>query len=690
MDDTQLKAIVSAEIRDATAFIDSDIGPQRALAVHRYHGRPYGDEEDGRSQVVSRDVHDTINAILPSLMRVFFGPENVVEFAPEGREDVALAEQATDYVNYIVTTDNDGFEVFLAAIKNALREKVGFVKWWWDESVTVKTTSYTGLDEQSLTLLLEELAQSVEAEIIDTEDGPEGLSVTLKLKKRQDRVRICAVPPEELLIGRRMRTLDDEGIVAHRTELTISQLVSMGYDIDQLLEASSNGYEVESEERTARNPFDETDGENADRTQRRVLYVESWINVDYDGDGIAELRRICTIGPSYEIVLNEEADSRPFADFHCDPEPHAFFGESLFDKVQDVEKVKTRVLRASLDSLAQSVFPRTVVGRGGNIDDAMNTEVGAILRAEGSPAEAYFFASAPFVGKEAFPMLTYMDELRENRTGMSKVSMGLDAEALQSTTATAANAQFSRSQERIELIARVMASGMRRLFRGILKLVGENQRAERMVKLRNQWVPVDPRAWRTSMDVVCNVGLGGGTNAEKAALLSLIAQKQEAIMLQAGMNNPLVTPKHLFNTYAKLIETGGYKDPNLFFSDPDSEEAQQRMANQPPPPPDPKLVEAQARMELETAKAQFGAQMDQAKAKSSLQIERERHQAELQMQRERMALEDQFRREQAQAELALKRDEMMLEAQLKREAIRMKAETASTSVDGPEAGGDPG
>lgn len=693
MDDGTLNAILSAEIEDAVSFIDSDIGPQRAGAVDRYFGRPYGDEEEGRSTVVSRDVHDTINAILPSLMRVFFGSENVVEFAPESEEDVATAEQATDYINYVVTVDNDGFEVFLAAIKNALREKVGFIKWWWDDSFTVSTTKYTGLDEMALTQLLEDLQKSVEAEIVETSEGEDGLNVTLRLKKRVDRIRIAAVPPDELLIGRRMRTLADEGYVGHRTEKRVSELVAMGYDRDLVLSCSTDGSELDtSDERLARQPYrDSIGGSTSDDSARLVLYVESYINVDYDGDGIAELRRVCTLGPSFKVVGNDPVDERPFADLQCDPEPHAFFGESVADKVVDIQKVKTRVLRASLDSLSQSVFPRTVVGRGGNTEDAMNTEVGAILRAEGDASSAYYFAAAPFVGREAFPMLSYMDELRENRTGMSKVSMGLDAEALQNTTATAANGQFSRSQERIELIARVMASGVRRLFRGLLKLTVENQRSSRMVKLRNQWVPVDPRAWRVNMDVVPNVALGGGTNAEKVQLLSLMLAKQEMIISTVGPDNPLVTPKQYFNTLAKLIETGGFKDPSAFFTDPESPEAMERMAakGQEPPPPDPRMLEAQAKAEMAREAAAEKARLARDEAQERAILRREEREAEMALTREKAAFEIEHRREMGLLEIDLKAREMDIEADLRARQIAAN-NFASASINGPEMGGEPG
>jgi hypothetical protein len=692
MDDAALASIVGAEIDDAVSFIDGDIGPVRAAAVDRYFGRLYGDEEQGRSGAVSRDVHDTISAILPSLMRVFFGSENVVEFAPESEEDVAAAEQATDYINYVVTVDNDGFEVFLAVIKNALREKAGFIKWWWDESVTVTTTKYTGLDAMGLTKLLEDLQRSVEAEIVETSEGDDGLNVTLRLVTRQDRARIAAVPPDELLIGRRMRTLADEGYVGHRTEKRVSELVAMGYDRELVLSCASDGSELDGgDERLARNPWhDVGTGGVSDDSARLVLYIESYVNVDYDGDGIAELRRICTMGGGHRVVANDPIDSRPFADLQCDPEPHTFFGESIADKTTDVQLIKTKALRAWIDGLAQSVFPRTVVGAGGNIEDAMNTEVGAILRAKGDASSAYFFAAAPDTSRAAQPLISYMDELRENRTGMSKVSMGLDAEALQNTTATAANGQFSRSQERIELIARVMASGVRRLYRGLLKLVVENQRQERMVKLRNQWVPVDPRAWRVNMDVVPNVALGGGTNSEKAALLTMIAQKQEQIIMTAGVNNPLVTAKQYFNTLSRLIETGGFRDPNQFFTDPDSEEAKERMASQGDPPPDPKVVEAQARLQLEEQKAAAAHERDVTKARNDLTLAQQRGQMEMEQRAIEHAAELELRRAIAADELAMKREEMAIEAQLKREAMFYGQQANSQTVDGPSQGGEPG
>lgn len=707
MDDGELQAIVRAEIQDAVDFIDSDIGRERKVALDYYFGRKFGDEEEGRSQVVSRDVHDTINAVLPSLMRIFFGAESVVEFAPGGPEDVELAEQMTDAVGYVVTNDNDGFRVLYAAIKDALRLKVGFIKYWWDDSLEVTTKTYTGLDETGLAALLDDLEKSVKAEIVESSQDEDGLTVTIRMKARKDRVIIAAVPPEELLISRDAVCLDTARLVAHRCTKTVSDLVAMGYSRDDI-EAASTGDELEgNEERLARNRYIDSGDDAIDPSMRQMLYVESYIYVDHDGDGIAEMRKVCTVGTGFTVVNNEPCSERPIADLHCDPEPHTFFGQSMADKTMDVQRIKSVVLRAGMDSLAQSIYPRTiVVDNDGNTDDASNTEVGAILRAR--TPQGYVPLPTENLSAAALPYLSYMDELRENRTGMSKVSMGLDAEALQSTTATAAEGQFTRSQERIELIARIMASGLRRLYRGIMGLLIENQRQARMLKLRGKWVQVDPRRWRTNMDVVCTLGLNGGTPQQRAGLLAMVAEKQEQIIQTAGVNNPLVSLKQYYTTLTKMVELGGIKNPDAYFTDPDSQEGQAQTGE---PPPNPEMAKVQGQLQLQQAKAQadaeLAAQKHQIEAEASqrkaeqdhearlaeiqanAELERWKTEQELALKRETTAAELEMKREVLVQELELKRQTAMLNAAVAHDTGMAKAE-ASSSVSEVNTGGEPG
>jgi hypothetical protein len=336
--------------------------------------------------------------------------------------------------------------------------------------------------------------------------------------------------------------------------------------------------------------------------------------------------------------MNEPCSHRPFALFCPDPEPHALIGLSIFDMTADLQRIKSAVMRNMLDSLALSIHPRVGVVEGQvNMDDVLNTEVGGVIR-QRAPGMVQPF-SVPFVGQAAFPMLGYLDEVRETRTGMSKAAMGLDANALQSTTRAAVAATVSAAQQHLELIARIFAeTGMRALFKGILKLVVENQDRPRVVRLRNQWVPIDPRGWQAEMDVEINVALGGGTEEQKVATLTAIAQKQEQILQLLGPQNPLVTPVQYYNTLAKLVETSGFKNAGDFFSNP-------ALAPEPPPPPPPPPDPAQILAQVETQKIQADIQNKAAA---------------LELDRQKMLLADDRERDKTEAQLMLQAYETQL------------------------------
>jgi len=602
MDLETLESSVRAEISDATSFIDTNIGLQRMEATKYYRGELFGDEEEGRSQVVSRDVHDVIGQYMPSLMRMFFGPEKVVEFVPQNAEDVESAEQATDYINYIVQRDNPGFEVFYSAFKDALVRKAGFIKWWWDESEEVTTAEYTGLDDMALTKLMEDLEAAQKAEIVESKQGEDGLSITVKLTRVKDRACIACLPPEEFLINRRARDIDSATFVAHRCMKTVSDLVALGFDKDEVEGASQSADEMQFNlETQARNQYQTVWGQvgGEDPTMRLVLYIEGYIRADVDGDGIAELVKVCAIGPSNKLVHHEAVDTTPFAAFHADPEPHTFFGMCPADNVMDIQRSKSALLRATLDSISLAINPRTVVTAGANLDDVMNTEIGAIIRAK-APTDITQLVT-PDVSGAGFQGLTYMDQVKEARTGMSRVSQGLAPETLQTMTATASSAQFTQSQQHIELIGRIFAeTGMKRLFRGLLKLVVENQRKSRMVQLRNKWTEIDPRAWRVDMDVTANVALGGGTNQEKLGLLMQVKQTQEQILLSVP-GNPIVGLPEYHNTLSQILQIGGFKNPDAFFKDPANAPPQEAK----PEPPNPDLIKVQGEQQVAAQKLQI-------------------------------------------------------------------------------------
>ena len=596
MTETNLEAIVAGELMDCVRYIDLEIGGARALATSYYRGDPLGDEEEGRSKVISMDVRDTVISLMPQLMRIFFSSEKIVEYTPETPNEVEMAAQATDYADYIVQRDNEGFKVIYSAIKDALVRKSGFVKYWWNENDEVYTENYTGLDDNAVAMLMQDnegVEFQIEASypvpgalpepmigqdgqpVIDPATGqmvmgepPVVHDVRIKRRISKGRISIQSMPPEEFLIDRRARSIKDAMVVAHRSMKTVSELVSMGYDEEDMRQfVTSNELDTNIEYIT-RQPLARAIGgfDSFNPALGRVLYIEAYAKVDFDGDGIAELRKVCMAGPTFKLLHHEPVDHMPFAIFECDPEPHAFFGLSIADVTMDIQRIKTHLMRGMLDSLAQSINPRMAIVEGQvNIDDVLNNEVGAIIR-QRAPGMAQQLETA-FVGGAAMPVLDYMDMVKEARTGMSKASMGLDADALQSTTKAAVNATITAGQGQVELLARVLAEGMKQLFKGILFLIVQNQDKGRMIKLRDKWVEMDPRTWNANMDVSVNVALGTGTTETKMAMLAQVAAKQEQILQQLGPSNPVVSVGQYVNTLRQMTELSGFKDSSKYFNE---------------------------------------------------------------------------------------------------------------------------
>ena len=685
MDEDELQGIVGKEIDDAIDFIDNWISPVRATATQYYRGEPFGDEEEGRSQVVSMDVRDTVQAIMPSLMRIFHGSERTVEFAPNGPEDVAAAEQATAYVNFIMNRDNDGFLVTHSAFKDALVRKVGVIKAYWDDQTKFETHDLSGIDDAGLAAIAADPAAEIEVVAseamgepqIDPMTGqlippPMVHSIRVTYTHPDGRVKIEAVPPEEFLISREAKSVDEADFVAHRRIVTVSELVAMGYEYDDVADLASAHDDMNTNvERYTRNSALTNEmNERNDPAMKKVLYVESYIRVDYDNDGIAELRKICTAGDGKKILANEPCAVAPFATFCPDPEPHDFFGMSVADTVADIQRIKSSIMRNTLDSLAMSIHPRVAIVEGMvNVDDVMNTETGAIIRQRAAGQVQPM--TMPFVGQQAFPVLQYMDEVKEARTGISKASAGLDAGALQSSTASAVQATVSAAQQHIELIARIFAeTGMKRLYKLILDIVTTHQDRERMVRLSNAFVPIDPRVWNTNMDVVINVGLGRGTDQERMMMLRQIGEMQKEAMATMGQQNPLTDMSKLANTLKAMTELAGFKDASQFWSDP--------AQFQPPPDADkPDINEQLIQVQIQQIQADIqkkAAELDLELQKAQMIDDRERDklEADLYVKAEEMKAKygTQLNVEQIRAKLAIDREVMKAQADVIKEAAR--------------------
>jgi hypothetical protein len=663
MNEHDFQSVVSAEIEDAVTYVDTDLSPSRAQATAYYRGDPFGNEEEGNSRVVATEVRDTVNAMLPSIMRVFFSSERVVEFMPRGPEDVKASEQASDYANYVLNQDNPGFMVLYGTFKDSLVRKCGIVKTWWAKNTTVRTEKYTGLDEGTVMMIQQEpgavvtvITQYDDPDVLEpqlTMDPMTGQPVMLpvpqlfdvEVKRTIEEGKICieGVPPEEFLIDRNARDLDSAAFVGHRKMATVAELLEMGYDEDLIMENISTTDFEYNDEYLRRRPTTTTIGsinESHNPAMQRALYVEGYMRVDYDGDGIPELRKVCCLGEGYTIVNNEPADMTGFSDFPCDPEPHTspLEANSIFDFTKDLQEIKSDILRNTLDSLAQSIHPRTAVVEGQvNMDDVLNNETGAIIRMR-APGMVMPLAQ-PFVGQAAFPMLEYMDSIKEERTGMSRASMGLNADALQSSTKAAVSATVSANQMRIELTTRILAEGMKKLFKVILQLSVKHQDKPRMVRLRNDWVQVDPRAWDATMDVAINVGMGTGDTEQKMQMLGMISSKQEQALMQMGPMNPLVSPAQYANTLRKMVELAGFKDASQFFNAIPADYQPPQATEPPKPSPEEMLAQVQVQ---------------------SIQADIQKKAAELQLEQQKMTMADDRERDKMDIDKFIKLRELEL------------------------------
>ena len=667
--DIEFQSILRNEIEQALGYYDTEFSQDRIDAMDYYLGEPFGNEQPDRSQVVSTEVSDTIEHIMPSLMRIYTQSDEYVRFAPTGPEDVLVAEQASDYCNWVINTDNSGFAIMHNWFKDALLLKLGVVKYTWEEIVDVEVEEYEGLNEQELTILLAddevEVVSQNETVIGEEMEMPDGriipqtiiYDVKLRRTKTDGRINIENVPPEEFLISKRAKSLKDANFVSHRTTMTVSDLIAMGYDRDEV-EAYAGVTDLDtSEERTSRFEDLESGSEfdSKDPAMRDVLVTESYIKADYDNDGVAELRRVITVGSGYHILENEECDHVPFAILSPILMPHRAIGRSVAELVMDVQLIKSTLMRQLLDNIYNTNNARVIAVEGQvNLDDLLTNRPGGIVRTR-APGMVQPL-QVPEVSRSVFPALEYMDRLKEQRTGISRQSMGLDADALQSTTATAVAAMQAASQGKVEMIARVFAeTGVKDLFRGILHLVTKYQNKPQIVRLRNQFVPMDPRQWANSYDVQINVGLGTGQRDQQLATLFQIAAKQEQIMGTMGMNNPIVTPLEYRNTLAKITELSGFKNAGEFFADPRNAPPQQPQQ----PAPDPRIA-------IEMQKMQAEMQMAQQKAAQDLQL-----------QKEKMQMEFAFKREQMAAELQLRQQELAFERELRAQQIIAGVQTST-------------
>ena len=611
--DTELQSIINGEISNSLGFLGGNLSSQRKKSLEYYLGEKLGTEIDGRSQVISTDVADTIETILPNLLRIFTASDNVVRCEPVKAEDVALAEQATNYINYIFNKDNPGFSILYTWFKDALLEKNGIIKVFWDESKKVEQGTYKNLNDDEYQLLVNDPnVEFVETEEFEDENAKEQLQQVKEMAAAQGqeietpvpmlhncvikrtnafgKVKVENVPPEEFLISRSAKSIEDANFVAHKVARTRSELIEMGFDPEVVDSLPATQNVLHSTEKLTRfgdideNPFKHS----TDKSTEQIELYECYIKIDYDGDGVAELRKVCVGGnSSYTILENVSVDSNPFCSLTPIPMPHRFYGRSVSELVEDIQLVKSTVMRQLLDNMYLTNNNRVAIMDGMvNLDDLLTSRPGGVVRTKQPPSQVMMPMQSQTISQQAFPLLEYLDTVRETRTGVTRYAQGLDADSL-NKTATGINTLMTQTQMRMELIARIFSeTGVKDLFSKIFELTVKYQDKERIIQLNNQFVPVRPTEWKDRYNISIIVGLGSGSKEQQLVILNNILERQvQAFNLQGGQEYPMVTLKNFYNTLSKMIENAGLKNVENYFVNPDI--GKQMVQPKPPPPPTP-------------------------------------------------------------------------------------------------------
>ncbi|MHB1328534.1 MAG: portal protein [Gemmatimonadales bacterium] len=599
MSDEDLRAFLDAEEKAAVGYAWGPLSDQREMNMRYYLGEPFGNELPERSQVVTSHVADSVEWILPDLIRVFAQTDKAVEFEAQSQEDAAGAKQATETVNYVFWRQNPGFLILYSWFKDALISKNGAVKWWWHKSISKKRETYQGLTLDELTLMIQRDPDHIE--IVSSEESqgqlPDGQPTTLytveiEITEEGGKTCIAPIPPEELLVSKRHNSilLDDCPYVAHICKKTLSDLRDMGYEFeDEDVTGDGATWIDDAPEKLARDSKNEGEfsqplNENPkDPSQREVWLREAYVLVDMDGDGIAERRRIVRAGD--KIFENEVTDHVQIAALTPIIMTHRFFGMSVAELVMDLQLLGSTLWRSMIDNLFHSnntghIVESTADGRvQANIDDLMTSRPNRIIREYKQGAVRP--EVVPYTAHQTFPMLEYIDQQRMNRTGANNLSSGLDADAI-NKTARGATLADNKMQAKIELIARIFAeTGFKALFKGILHMLSKYSSKEMTYRLLNEYVTVDPRSWKTGYDMTVGVGIGTGNKDQQLMHLQSISLAQ-AEAVKAGGMGLIVTPKNIYNAQARICENAGFKNPAEFWTDPGD-----RMPEPPKPAPDP-------------------------------------------------------------------------------------------------------
>ena len=703
-----LKAIISDGLRNSAGYYGGELQRRREKALEYYLGYPMGNEIEGRSRVISTDVMDTVESMLPSLLKAFTSTNDVVKFEPVGPEDEAAAGVVSDYCNHIFLKDNPGVMLLHEVFKDALLSGFGCLKTQWVEKTDVTTEMYEGLtDEEMVLMLADKEVEAVEHTVNEEQvslgsddlslEAPASRSHDLKIRRKKNtgRVVIESVAPEDLFIERRARTLEEANFVAHRARYTASDLVAMGYKKSVIDNIPSVSDEHLGTEQLLREGLDDSDfgnyqgGEDAHDPSRREIYLyDTYVKVDRNGDGIAEWVRVLAAGSgAYEILDEEEVAEPPFSCLIPIPMPHRFFGMSLADQLFTIQDIKTSLWRNYLDSVYIGNNHRHEVVEGMvNMDDMLNSRPGGIVRVK-QPGMVRELQHSP-VGPSVLEAMRYADEVKEVRTGVTKNAQGIHQDQLNpNATATGVKLMLGMAQQRIEMIGRIFAEGgVKDVFSKILKCVVMHQQQERMVRIHNQWVPMDPRNWDTQYDVTIQVGLGYGNDEKRALALTNVINAQKELAGNMGFGpGSIVSRQNVYASLTDLTKEGGI-DGAKYFTQPAPDGS-----DMPQPQPDPNQTFMENQLKIEGEKLNVRReeiQAEQARKMQELEAELQMKGQELEMKMAEMNQRLAIEREKIAANIEQTAAKIAADAEAGASKLAVEAEMARERLEHETFEGD--
>lgn len=660
LDDQDIVTLLDDNIKRSVGYYDSQLSRERQKVMDYYTARLPKPAHDGNSKYVSQDVYDAVESMKAALLETFAAGNRIIRFAPQGQDDVEMARVCSEYTDYVAFRQNDLFDVMQTVIHDGLIARAGIAKAYWAEQTDYQVQTFENLTESELDMLL---AQD-DVELIESETDDTGLnSGEISYTRDASQVVVEAIAPEEFVIEPQARSLEDVNFCAHRTSKTISELREEGYDEELLADIGQHedvDMETDPEVLARHEQIGSDRGFNADGYQdqvRSVMVYEAYIMLDIEGTGIAQCYRIVKAG---NVILETEAvDRKPFFAFVPLPVPHAFYGNNFGEKLLATQNARTVLTRSILDHAMITNNPRYMVTKGGltNPRELIDNRVGGIVNVSRPDAIAPMPQAPlnPFI----FQTIQMLDEDKEENTGISRLSQGLNKDAISKQNSAAMVEQLATmSQQRQKIIARNFANGfLKPLFLEIYRLCVENEDQEKIIEIGGSYVSVNPSRWEDQRDVLVELKLGYGEQEREAQKYMSMHQ----VFTQDPNISAMYLPQNQYALMRDVMQLSGIKNTDDYLTPPDQlpEEEPDEMAMM-------QMQMAQKQLELQerqTQLAEMRAEVQTTIDQMKLELEKAKVQNDLALKSDGMDLKEaQFAHKQmideAELELAARADQI--------------------------------